>query len=96
MTAPGPTLSSQVAELERALAAAAVAVPVRFESDNLTQVTILKVGRLGAFDSRVVQLKPGAYTVVGTRDGYRDVRRTIRVSADGGNAAVVLRCEEAI
>jgi hypothetical protein len=71
-------------------------VTVRFESDNLTRITILKVGALGAFESRTVELRPGTYTVVGTREGYRDVRRTIRVGPEGLPAPVAVRCEEPI
>jgi hypothetical protein len=43
-----------------------------------------------------VPLRPGAYTVVGSRVGYRDVRRQIRVGADGVAGPVVVRCEEPI
>jgi tetratricopeptide (TPR) repeat protein len=94
--APGPVLAGQVAALAEALAIAARPVSVAFESDNLTRVTIFKVGELGTFASRTVTLKPGAYVVVGQRDGYRDVRRQIRVGADGLPGPVVVRCEEAI
>ncbi|MBL8224786.1 MAG: serine/threonine protein kinase [Chromatiales bacterium] len=96
VSAPGATLAGQVAELARLLEVAAKPVPVPFESDNLTRVTILKVGDLGTFASRTVPLRPGAYTVVGSRVGYRDVRRQIRVGADGVAGPVVVRCEEPI
>jgi tetratricopeptide (TPR) repeat protein len=96
VAAPGPGLAGQVAALAEALAIAARPVTVAFESDNLTRVTIFKVAELGTFASRTVTLKPGAYVVVGRRDGYRDVRRQIRVGADGLPAPVVVRCEEPI
>lgn len=96
VAAPGPVLAGQVAALAEALAIAARPVSVAFESDNLTRVTIFKVGELGTFASRTVTLKPGAYVVVGQRDGYRDVRRQIRVGAEGLPGPVVVRCEEAI
>jgi len=89
-------LTGQVAELGRLLAIAATPVPVVLESDNLTEVTLFKVGRLGAFSSRTLELRPGLYTVVGARPGYRDVRRSFRVAADGGRVPVVVRCEDAI
>lgn len=95
VAAPGPVLRRQVAELEALLAVAVVPVVVTLESDNLTQVTLFKVGRLGAFASRTLELRPGAYTAVGSRAGYRDVRRTFRV-VPGGTASVVVRCEEPI
>ena len=71
-------------------------MPVQFESDNQTNVVIYKVGTLGVFGSRTLELRPGPYVVVGTRDGYRDVRRNIRVDPAGNMPPVVIRCEEAI
>lgn len=95
ITDPGPLLSGQVARL-KALIAAARPVAVQFESDNLTSVVIHKVGKLGAFTSRTVELRPGSYVVVGTRDGYRDVRRNVRIAPDGGREPINVRCEEPI
>lgn len=92
---PGPRLRAQVARLEAILARAEQPVAVQFVSDNLTNVTIYKVGALGAFASRSVELRPGTYVVVGSRDGYRDVRRNLRVMPEG-NAPVSVRCEEPI
>jgi hypothetical protein len=92
----GPLLTGQISRLKFLLAAAARPVTVRLESDNLTSVVIYKVGDLGAFTSRAVELRPGTYVIVGTRDGYRDVRRTVRISADGGQEPINVRCEESI
>jgi hypothetical protein len=60
-------------------ARADVPVSVALQSDNVTQVTIYRVGQLGTFAERSLDLVPGSYTVVGTRPGYRDVRREINV-----------------
>ncbi|MCP5140216.1 MAG: protein kinase [Chromatiales bacterium] len=94
--APGPVLSAQIERLEVQLKIAAQPVPVQFESDNQTNVVIYKIGTLGVFSSRTLDLRPGRYVVVGTRDGYRDVRRNIRVDPAGNMPPVVIRCEEAI
>lgn len=96
MSAPGPRLRAQVEQLRAQLAVAAQPVAVQFESDNQTNVVIYKVGALGLFTSRTLELRPGPYVVVGTRDGYRDVRRNIRVDPAGNMPPVVIRCEEAI
>ncbi|MDH5255531.1 MAG: serine/threonine protein kinase [Gammaproteobacteria bacterium] len=96
VAAPGPVLTGQVNRLRELIAAAATPVPVQFESDNLTRVMIYKVGPLGTFNSRTVELRPGAYVVVGTRDGYRDVRRNVRVTAGSGGTPISVRCEEPI
>lgn len=93
---PAPVLAGQVAELERLVRVGAIPVPVLLESDNLTEVTIFKVGRLGAFNSRILELRPGTYTALGARPGYRDVRRSFRVAPGSGQVAVVVRCEDTI
>ena len=96
VNSPGPALQKQMTELGRLLKIASVPVPVVFESDNLTNVVIYKVGRLGTFLSRTLSLKPGSYVAVGSRDGFRDVRANFSVVADGVMPPVVLRCEEPI
>lgn len=92
----GPGLAGRIGELARLLELAVIPVRVRIDSDNLTEVTIYKVGRLGRFDSRSLELRPGLYTVVGSRAGYRDVRHTVRVEAGGDGLVVSVRCEETI
>ncbi len=92
----GPVLARQIAALERVLMVASTPVEVQFRSDNLTDVVIYKVGRLGAFDERRIKLRPGRYTAVGSRDGYHDTRRTFVVAADGSTPPIVIRCEEPI
>ncbi len=96
VTAPGPVLSQQTAELERLVELAVIPVDVTFESDNLTEVTLFKVGRLGTFANRNMALRPGLYTAVGSRSGFRDVRRSFRVVAGETGTRVVVRCEEPI
>lgn len=93
---PGPVLSKQIQTLAEWLARADVPVPVSLRSDNMTQVTIYRVGTLGAFEQRSLELVPGSYTVVGTRPGYRDVRRQISVMPGVAPEPVVIRCEDKI
>jgi hypothetical protein len=45
---------------------------------------------------REVELLPGRYTVVGTRNGYRDVRQEVVLPPGTPAAAVVVKCEEPI
>jgi hypothetical protein len=93
---PGPVLERQAADLDAVLRVAAIPVAVSFESDNLTEVMIYKVGRLGTFDRTTVDLRPGRYVAVGSRDGFRDIRLDFRVAADGTTPPVVVRCEDPI
>jgi hypothetical protein len=94
--APGPRLRAQVAALEAALAGARTPVAVVIESDGQTEVAVSRIGRLGTLTRRTLDLRPGEYTVTGTRRGYRDVRRKLTVSPGGAVPAVVVRCEEAL
>jgi hypothetical protein len=93
---PGPRHRRQIAALEQALARSRAAVPVVLESDGKTDVVVHKVGRLGRFARKVLELRPGTYTVVGTRSGFRDVRHQLVVSPDGPPPPLVVRCEEEI
>ena len=92
----GTVLSGQINELDRLLQRARVPVAVVIESDSQTEVVIYKVGKLGAFDSRRIELKPGVYTAVGVRSGYRDVRKNFRVTPEAGTQSVIIRCEDPI
>jgi hypothetical protein len=85
-----------MASLRDWLARAEVPVAVALRSDNQTQVTIFRVGQLGAFEQRSLELTPGSYTVIGTRPGYRDVRREISVVPGTPPPPVEIRCEEKI
>ena len=92
----GPRLAEQRDELSRLLKRAATPVPVQFVSDNATSVSIYKVGALGTFMSRSLELRPGTYVAVGARPGYRDVRLEFRVAPEIDMEPVVVRCEEPI
>ena len=93
---PGPVLTRQVTEVRALLAAAETPLRLVIASDKLTDVTIYRVGRLGAFDRRDMELLPGRYTVVGTRAGFRDVRREITIMPGKAPPELVIRCEEQI
>ena len=91
----GTRLAAQREELRSALVSASRAVQVTLLSDQETEVTVYRIGSLGAFDRHTLELRPGSYTVVGKRRGYRDVRHRLVVSAEGGrgSAAGALRGE---
>jgi hypothetical protein len=69
---------------------------VALTSDNQTDITVYRVGRLGTFEHKELELLPGRYTVVGQRAGFRDVRREITLLPGGEAPTVVIRCEEPI
>ena len=92
----GPRLRGQVEALDALLARMRGAVRVILESDERTEVSIYRVGRLGTFSRREVELRPGTYTVIGTRRGYRDVRRQLVIAPGKQPGILVVRCEEKI
>ena len=94
-TPSGPVLRSQIARLQILLPDFYKPVHVYLVSDGVTQVAILSVGSFGSFERRDIELKPGTYTVLGSRVGYRDVRREITI-APGETQTVSVSCYEPI
>lgn len=92
----GPRLAEQRDALTAALKRAATPVKVELVSDELTDVAVYKVGKLGQFDRTTLVLRPGLYTAVGTRVGFRDVRLEFRVAPEDPPGPVIVRCEEPI
>ena len=92
----GPRLADRRDELSRLLKRAATPLTVTFLSDNQTDVSIYKVGKLGSFDEHELSLRPGTYVAVGVRPGYRDVRLEFRVAPEIDMEPIVVRCEEPI
>ena len=62
----------------------------------MTSVTVYRIGELGMFTNHTLDLVPGAYTAVGVRPGYRDVRQEFVVAIDGRAPVVTVACNEAI
>ncbi len=91
-----PRLTAQLSKLDELIAGFDVDTRVQITSDNSTRVSIPRVGELGVFDSRELLLRPGNYTVIGTRDGYRDVRRELKIEPGQRSAALSVQCTERI
>ncbi len=92
----GPRHRELIARLALAIEAAAAPVSVTLESDGLTEVTIRRVGRLGTFHQRTLELRPGTYVVTGKRSGYRDIRRELVVQAGIPAPRLPVSCDERI
>jgi hypothetical protein len=92
----GSRLAGQRDELSRLLKRAATPLPIPLLSDNVTDVFVYKVGRLGNFMRKEIKLRPGTYVVVGSRPGYRDVRLEFRVAPEIEMEPVIIQCEEPI
>jgi hypothetical protein len=96
ISSPGIKHRQQLDQLTQLLASARTPVAVNIRSNNLTEVTVYKVGKLGQFESQQLDLIPGRYIAVGTREGYRDVRVEFSVPHSGPAPTVVVECQEKI
>ena len=93
---PGPLLTQQIADLNKALQKSTTAVDVVLQSNNQTQVTLFRIAKLGAFEQTSLQLKPGRYIAAGTRMGYRDVRVEFTISGAPIEGPIRVSCDEII
>lgn len=96
IAAAGPRLEGQRSRLERAVKLATTPIAVELRSDNLTQVTVYRVGKLGSFSAKQLSLLPGRYTAIGSRDGYRDVRVEIKLKHGTQTPAIMIQCDEVL
>jgi tetratricopeptide (TPR) repeat protein len=96
ITPRGAVLKDQIAQLEGLLARANKPIAVTLYSDMETEVILYKVARLGRFQQHQLELRPGTYTAVGQRNGFRDVRREFTVSHNAQAAPVTISCTEPI
>jgi len=94
--AAGPRLTEQQAELARLVRLASTPVEIELQSDEMTEVTVYRVGPLGTFAQRTIEVRPGTYTAVGSRDGYRDVRQTFTVLPGRAVDPIRVACIEPI
>ena len=72
--------------------------PVRLSlvSDDATAITIPSIGQFGTFSKRDIELKPGRYTVIGTRDGYREVHRDVTIAPGQESQTISVSCSDPI
>lgn len=89
-----PEFDNALQELSGVVELASQYIPVVLVSDNETEVTLSTKGSLGAFERHEVQLRPGRYQLIGSRDGRLDVRKTIFV--EQGMDPVSIICEHEI
>ncbi|MGB5746933.1 MAG: hypothetical protein WBM69_08125 [Desulfobacterales bacterium] len=88
----GPKLAERIKKLESLVRIARTPIKITIQSDNLTHVAVYRVGKLGRFEVRELELRPGTYTVVGARDGYQDVRQKIVVEPGRQPLRVTVKC----
>jgi len=96
LASEGSKLADQVEQLERAMVVAQTPITVTIKSDNQTLVTLYRVKQLGTFEQQSLALKPGQYVLVGSRAGYRDVRKEFTVAVDQAEQIIQIQCNEPV
>ena len=92
----GPVLQSQVERIAQLMPALDRPVQLDMISDNATAVSIPGIGVFGSFGRRQIRLKPGTYTVIGTRDGYRPAQLEFTVEPGQQSVTITVTCTEAL
>jgi tetratricopeptide (TPR) repeat protein len=88
----GPRFAAEAEKLKALVQTAKTPVRITIESDQLTDVSVYRVGKLGRFGARDLSLRPGTYILVGSRDGYRDERLELVVKPGPDPIRVTLIC----
>jgi hypothetical protein len=89
----GPRLAAQLDKLRQLVQEAQTPVRIIIISDSLTNIAVYKVGKLGRFSERTLDLRPGTYTIVGDRDGYQDVRQKLVVKPGQKPIRITITCK---
>jgi len=90
----GATLKGHIEAVSQLIERYSNPVDVTIRSDGKTDIVLSTVGNLGSFAARTVNLRPGEYTVIGSQNGCRDIRKTIIVKPD--MEAVSVACSEVV
>lgn len=90
----GPKLEQQLTTLSELLRQANQSIPVIVRSDGATEVVLVRHSKLGQLVSTELSLRPGQYTLRGSRLGYQDVIVTFTVEPDSEAVEHFIACEE--
>ena len=90
----GPRLNTLIDSVSKTLALYRDPVLVTLLSDNSTDVVLSNIGKLGTFQSKVLSLRPGEYTIRGSANGCRDIYLTVTVLP--GIAPIEVLCRETV
>jgi tetratricopeptide (TPR) repeat protein len=91
---PGPKLKKAYEALNTLVRQANTEVKMTLLSDGQTEVTVYKVGKFGALTTKMLELLPGVYTVLGQRDGFKDVRHSLKLEPGTAEVRLEVICTE--
>ena len=96
ITPRGAKLTSRADVLRQWMTAMRTPRRLRLTSDGLTSVTIYKVAQFGTLTAKEIEIFPGRYVAVGSRAGFRDVRKEFRVDPNTAQTQLDVRCDQPI
>jgi hypothetical protein len=89
-------IKKQIEQLNKLIATFNRLIPVKVMSDNMTDVHVRGIGKLGVILHKTIQLKPGNYTFEGTRKGFKSKLLQVLIPYDQNNYSVSIICDESI
>ncbi len=91
-----PKLIKKITLAKNIIDAYSTLIDITIRSDNETQIMIYQVAKFGQFNEKKIQLRPGRYTIVGSKEGYRDFRNTINITTNDSKRFINVICKEKI
>lgn len=91
-----PKIKSQTEQLNKLVLTFNRLIPVTVRSDNITDVQLRGIGKLGVFLHKTIQLKPGNYIFEGTRKGFKSKLLQVQIPYDQNIYSVSIICDESI
>ena len=89
-------LSTKMAKLEELVVSYEIEVSVRLVSDELTFISIRGLGTVGKISEQVIQLRPGKYTLEGSREGFRSKLFKFEIKPGSKLFSIEMYCDERI
>jgi len=89
-------IKRKIEKLNKLIATFNRLIPVKVMSDNMTNIHVRGIGKLGVILHKTIQLKPGDYTFEGTRNGFKSKLLQVLIPYDQNNYSVSIICDESI
>ncbi len=90
----GKRLKQQRTQLADLIRKAGTTISVTLTSDNLSEIKVNRISDYSLFSEKTLNLKPGKYTLMARRNGYRDIRKELIIPIDGNIPPIHISCEE--
>ena len=89
-------LRKKINKLNEVIATFNQLISVKVTSDNMTDIQVRGIGKLGRIHNKTIELKPGYYTFEGNRNGFKSKLLQILIPYNKSNYSVRIICDEPI